>query len=272
MTCRQEDIIDEDLQNFLNKLQTKLVGNFLCYRRYEDDFIRVRKLFDGDCAFSNERHINLAPVLIDKEEDLKYIQFKKIPRSSYQMIKGECAGQLTFYSDLVGVTIKNMTFIFDLNEETQNPKEVNFIEGNDQLTTLDGFVNLGTNHMMINSFMVEVGKKKQQKTVQMHTNEQASLYFRESRSKATIKVDPDNLFSKNCTSKKKYTKHFAGNIFRTYTYLDLLDLLYARNKMLKEESFSFNDETILATYQGHTVFSIFLYRLEAFENILENIS
>ena len=47
------------------------------------------------------------------------------------MIKGECAGQLTFYNDLIGVTIKNMTLIFDLDDESDNPKEVNFIEGND---------------------------------------------------------------------------------------------------------------------------------------------
>ena len=42
--------------------------------------------------------------------------------------------------------------------------------------------------------------------------------------------------------------------------------------MIKEERFNLNDDTILATYQGHTVFSIFLYRLEAYENLLEDLS
>ena len=41
--------------------------------------------------------------------------------------------------------------------------------------------------------------------------------------------------------------------------------------MLKEEDFSFDDETILATYEGHTIFSIFLYKMEVYEKILESI-
>ena len=37
--------------------------------------------------------------------------------------------------------------------------------------TLDGFVNLGTSHLMVNSHMISAGKAKKQKTVQMHTND-----------------------------------------------------------------------------------------------------
>ena len=47
------------------------------------------------------------------------------------MIKGECAGEMTYYNDLIGVTIRNMTLIFDLDDENDEPKEVNFIEGSD---------------------------------------------------------------------------------------------------------------------------------------------
>ena len=41
--------------------------------------------------------------------------------------------------------------------------------------------------------------------------------------------------------------------------------------MEKEEEFSFNDESILATYEGHTIFSIFLYKLQAYEKILDQL-
>ena len=41
--------------------------------------------------------------------------------------------------------------------------------------------------------------------------------------------------------------------------------------MLKEEEFSFNDESIVATYEGHTIFSIFLYRVQAYEKILDQL-
>ena len=45
--------------------------------------------------------------------------------------------------------MKNTTFIFDIDDTNDAPREVNFIEGTDQLLTLDGFVNLGTIHLMI---------------------------------------------------------------------------------------------------------------------------
>ena len=90
-------------------------------------------------------------MLIDKKEDCKYIQFRTVPSSSYLTIKGECAGNMTFYENLIGITIRNTTLIFDLDDEYEEPREVNFIEGTDQLLTLDGFVNLGTIHLMVTS-------------------------------------------------------------------------------------------------------------------------
>ena len=90
-------------------------------------------------------------MLIDKKEDCKFIQFRKIPSGSYLMIKGECAGEVTYYNYLIGVTIRNKTLIFDLDDENDVPTEVNFIEGTDQLLTLHGFVNQGTSHVMVAS-------------------------------------------------------------------------------------------------------------------------
>ena len=49
------------------------------------------------------------------------------------MIKGECDGDMTYYEDLLEVSVRNTTFIFDLDDESRSdvPREVNFIEGTD---------------------------------------------------------------------------------------------------------------------------------------------
>ena len=64
-------------------------------------------------------------------------------------MKGECDGESTYYGDLLEVVIRNSSYIFDLNDQFKEPKEVNFIEGVDQLVNEDTFVNQGTNHMMV---------------------------------------------------------------------------------------------------------------------------
>ena len=106
----------------------------------------------------------------------------------------------------------------------------------------------------------------------MQTNEQVSLYFRETRERRIIKEF--SLFKTKPLDpiiKKNYDKKYSGNVFRTYTFLNLLDLEHARQQMLKEEEFNFNNETIVATYEGHTIFSIFLYRVQAYEKILDQL-
>ena len=164
-------------------------------------------------------------MLIDKKEDCKYIQFRTVPASSYLTIKGECAGNMTFYENLIGITIRNTTLIFDLDDEYEEPREVNFIEGTDQLLTLDGFVNLGTIHLMVTS--QKKSSYKIPKTVKFLTNEQVSLYFKETCIKKTV----GKIFQTNSVGddfKKNYSKSYSGNVFRTYSYLNLLDLEHAR--------------------------------------------
>ena len=56
---------------------------------------------------------------------------------------------MTYYEDLLEVSIRNTTFMFDLDDETGKPREVNFIEGTDHLLKLNGFVNQGTSHLMV---------------------------------------------------------------------------------------------------------------------------
>ena len=149
MTARQEEFKDPadeknkiENRKFLEHTQCRLVGKYFCYRDYQDELIRIRRLDEDQMTgFKEERHVNINPVLFDKKEDCKYIQFNRVPVASYQMIKGEQNGEMTYYEDLLEVSIRNTTFMFDLDDETGKPREVNFIEGTDQLLKLNGFVN-----------------------------------------------------------------------------------------------------------------------------------
>ena len=51
-----------------------------------------------------------------------------------------------FYKNLLEVIVYNDVYIFDLDSEGDNPKEVNFIHGIDQLTNDERFVNTGTSN------------------------------------------------------------------------------------------------------------------------------
>lgn len=59
------------------------------------------------------------------------------------------------------------------------------------------------------------------------------------------------------TIQKMMEKEFEGNLYRTYTFMDLLSLVHIRSKLKREEKLFIKDHTILNVYQGHTIFSIF---------------
>ena len=96
------------------------------------------------------------------------------------------------------------------------------------MLTLDGFVNQGTSHSMTISKMSN--KKKVPKTIRMRTNEQVSIYFRETHTKTGI-FKYSKLNNEDQNVQKNYTKHFSGSIFRTYSFLNLLDMAHARRQM-----------------------------------------
>ena len=105
----------------------------------------------------------------------KSLTFARIQPNSFQTIKGES----NYYKNLVEVTVKNDTYIYDLDEQGKSPKEVNFIEGIDQLTKLDTFVNTGTNQIIVSKKEYKQQGKPMQKTRRLCTNEQVSMYFEE---------------------------------------------------------------------------------------------
>ena len=68
---------------------------------------------------------------------------------------------------------------------------------------------------------------------------------------------------------KKVTKDFSGTFYRTCSQVDLLDLKQVKVAVDKKEGMIFIDEsTILSTYEGHTIFSIFLHHFDVFQQIL----
>ena len=66
---------------------------------------------------------------------------------------------------------------------------------------------------------------------------------------------------------KSYHRRCSSCLFRTYSYLNLLDLAYIKTSLDKEEDYFIEEDTILSTYKGHTMFSIFLQKFEVYEHI-----
>ena len=53
-------------------------------------------------------------------------------------------------------------------------------------------------------------------------------------------------------------KEFKGIIYQTYSEIELLDLTLIKTAVINKEPLSFIDfSTILSTFEGHTIFSIF---------------
>ena len=58
-------------------------------------------------------------------------------------------------------------------------------------------------------------------------------------------------------------------IYRTQTYIDLLDLQYIQEAVKDEEDFYIEQNTILSTYYGHTIFSIFIESFKVYQQVLD---
>lgn len=93
------------------------------------------------------------------------------------------------------------------------------------------------------------------------TNEPVSIYFMR-RNKATQIRGPS---TEEGIAEKHQVKEFEGNYYRTYSFLDLLNLIQARNLVRRGEEFSVGDQTLLSVYEGHTFFSIFQFNPQVFE-------
>jgi len=68
---------------------------------------------------------------------------------------------------------------------------------------------------------------------------------------------------------KNNNMEYNGILYRQHTYLCLLDLQNIKNLLSRNDEFFVDEETYLSTYEGHTIFSIFLQKPQVFETILD---
>ena len=62
------------------------------------------------------------------EDDKKYVNFFRIPKTSFLSIKSrkqDFAGK--YYENLLQVTVKNQTFIYDMDDESGQISEIHFV-------------------------------------------------------------------------------------------------------------------------------------------------
>ena len=100
------------------------------------------------------------------------------------------------------------------------------------------------------------------------TNQDVSMYYMRRKEQKQVKLVPDE----DGIIQKSVVKQFEGNFYRTYSFLDLLNLVHVRNLLRRREQFFIHDETMLSVYEGHTFFSIFENNPEVFEQVYEQLS
>ena len=84
-----------------------------------------------------------------------------------------------YYMNLLQVSILNKTFIYDLDD---NSEEILFVHDMDQLMDLDGIINIGT---VLSTVEDDMGKHKKNTIL---TNEQATLYISEEEHIGSLKT------------------------------------------------------------------------------------
>ena len=85
---------------------------------------------------------------LKESDETKYVNFIKIPKTSFMTIKSRNeTGK--YYENLLQVVVKNQTYIYDLDDASGNPSEIDFIHGMDQLTVPEDFVNSGATASVI---------------------------------------------------------------------------------------------------------------------------
>ena len=81
------------------------------------------------------------------------------------------------------------------------------------------------------------------------------MYFFRRKKNTQVKKDTATVID------KEIIKEYEGAFFRTYSYLDLLNIVHMQNIVSRGQEFStipdFPDQTILSVYDGRTLFSIF---------------
>ena len=197
--------------------------------------------------------INISQMV--NQNTLIHIQMTEVPKAYFTTIKERNGKRLTFYSNLIQVTVESHGMIFDLDSDPI--KEIDTIENIDMLINPDEMVNTG--FIMSTSCIEKEEEHEQIKRTQIFTNEYFNLLFEKQQIR---QID----------NKGKHKFKISGMLFRTFCEMDLFqlkdisDTLDKRNKLAKIDS-----NTILTIFEGHTIFSIFWDRIQVFEQILSQL-
>ena len=133
----------------LQHLQWRIVGSYLCIRKYYEKRIWITKL-EHDSFGVQTKYLPLDQLIQEESGGQKLIDFSPIPSHSFLTIKRRGPGiESKYYANLLQVTNKNEALVYDLDSADEVPKEINFVFNIEELSIEESFINTGFNHWQI---------------------------------------------------------------------------------------------------------------------------
>ena len=116
------DLKDSD---FLSDLQYRIVGNYLCYRRYSETRIKIRRVLlrenEADLVQMPTGEIDLKE-LLSTPYLMMFVTFSEVPPSSFLSQRVRIDGKADYHESLIQITVKNECYIFALEDYTEDRK------------------------------------------------------------------------------------------------------------------------------------------------------
>ena len=98
------------------------------------------------------------------------------------------------------------------------------------------------------------------------------FYFVKSEVEDMTKNLNTQIIPVNLIMREDQQKTYSGTIYRTQSELDLLELLDIKLALEKKDDIGYIDiSTILGTYEGHTILSIYQYYYDVYEKLLNQL-
>ena len=117
--------------------------------------------------------------------------------------------------------------------------EAFFLDSVDQLYKLDTFINTGLSPtIVINGNKGQEDNKNNPVRYDFVTNEPVSLYFLRRIKKTHVRMNNN---SEKGILEKRYQRECLGNFYRTYSFLDLLNLVHIRELLRIGEDYYIDD-------------------------------
>ena len=202
--------------------------------------------------------------------DDDHVMISHIPYNSIQNLKerGNLKANIQRYNNLLQITVRDYAILYDLDylhgkgllyedmrEQGFGIPEVSYLDEIDLLTNPRKFVNTGFNIETSGDVIDSEIKITNRNSI--CTNEYSTLYF----SKKTI-----------MTHESESHNACSGVLFRTCAELDILELQRINAELaMKQPLQDISEETIVSTFQGHTIFSIYSDQIRVYEKLNEQL-